>query len=184
MLTYLNKAEEAFNNRIPWLFLLGTGVVLVSVLLGIITRLNRKAKIFFVLGLLGFALICLSLTGNHNGFGLGKDSDAPFTHNNTENILTTFSISKPAETTIADAEFFTATENLLYIRVFGAQVFFNDHLCNDEMELSQIITRLYADDLAICIIDDYAQDSVFDRVTSILNQNGILDYEIRESEKD
>lgn len=168
-------------------FRYGVIILAVAILATMLYKHLRKAKTMreviavcclFLAYLAGIVLIIISFTVDGHGFGIKKNDDVSVPSDSIS-----WSVHPQVSATIEDVKRQIDKNGELIILIYGDKVYFNNYACKDLEELERLVQRYYSDSLGVNIVDDYAEDAVFEKVISLLDKSGITQYQIMESEK-
>lgn len=177
----ISRAIDAFKGRIVWLFQIGIILVVVAAIFARLFKLlpdaNSRSSYFirclpFWGALIGVACIIFSLilrSGN-NLFGLDNQIQQP---------IFTPAQTSATELTATELEALINENSYLSVRVYGDSVYVAERQCKDINYLTDVLCKIDLNDTEIYLINDYAEDAVFEKVLSTFQKLGITHYLIQ-----
>lgn len=177
------KIEQILNGRMKSLCAIGIFLTIVACVLLVSVSIRKKyelhsSRLIKELGfwslLIGIFIIVFSLMlPLLIGTGHGNDSTALDNQTSwiSESDLRSFIFGNYESVSFEEAQASVAKKKAAYIRVFGNKVFFSNHLCKDD-ELSVLISEI-PDNTTTYLIDDYAEDKVYNSVEKNLTAQSI-----------
>lgn len=136
--------------------------------------------------LVGTAFIITSIFPNGQGVGFGKEHgiELTSTEESSQSEVLSYSVSLPVEISVEDALSQIENQESFTIRIYGDLIYLNSYQCQSINELAQMVKYYYSDSANVVLIDDFAEDAVFEHVLGMLKECGIAKYQIVESEKE